>query len=67
MRRHFENPFGNEGTLLAHNVDTTFSPPTWVFEENLDILAFSPPTCIFEDSLDILASIVDDTATKEYA
>ena len=67
MRKHFENLLRKKGKLLPHNMDTTFSSPTWVFEENLDILAFSPPTCIFEDSLDILASIVDDTATKEYA
>jgi len=66
MRQHFENLFGNKGKLLAHNVDTTFSPPTWIFEENLDILAFSPPTCVFEESLNILALIVDDTVTKEY-
>ena len=67
MRQHFEKLFGNEGKLLAHNVDTMLPPPTWIFEENLDILAFSPPTCVFKKSLDILASIVDDTTTKEYA
>ena len=67
MRKHFENLLRNKGKLLPHNMDTIFSSPTWVFEENLDILAFSPPTCVSEESLNILASIVDDTPTKEYA